>query len=121
MSIPNTLEEAIEFLFEHPDDAEWRPKRETISLDYVNSWMQSSDIELLGFAHYIFKDKRFSVEPALAVEEYVKFSKHYFGRCFRENPDGEWSHSNYSAGASLCLMFVHLWDDQDVPRSILAE
>lgn len=121
MPTPNKLEEAIEFLFEHPDDAEWRPKRETIPLDYVRSWMRSDNIELLGFAHSLLNDRRFRVEPALSVEEYVNFSKHCFERCFRENPDGEWSDSSYSAGWDLCSMFVYLWDREDVPRAILGD
>jgi len=45
----------------------------------------------------------------------------YFGRCLRENPDGEWSDSRYSAGGTLVNIFAGLWRDSSVPREALQE
>jgi hypothetical protein len=47
--------------------------------------------------------------------------EHYYGRCFRENPDGEWSDSAYSAGWDLVGVFIELWDNDSVPREHLLD
>ena len=121
MPIPTNLDEIIEFFWVAPDDAEWRPKRDTIPLDHLRQWMKSSDIEILGFAFDMVGDSRFEVEPTLSVNEYLDFAKHYLGRCVRENPDGEWSESRYSAGNTLVRVFVHVWDEESVPRAHLQD
>src|SRR5271163_2779942 len=102
-----------------PEFAEWTPKTDVISLTDLREWMKSTDIEILGFAHSTIANGRFRIEPALPVEEYLDSVKHYYERCLRENPDGDWSDSNYSAGMDLVNIFGSLWRDSKVPRSLL--
>lgn len=121
MSIPTSLSEAIEFFWVAPTDAEWQPKRDVIPLDHLRQWAKSSDLELLGFVIAMANDSRFTVRPTLSVDEYLVFAKHYYGRCIRENPDGEWSDSRYSAGGDVVRLFVSLWDRDSVPRALLRD
>jgi len=106
-------------LFETPEYAEWTPKTDVIPLYDLREWMRSSDIEIVGFAHGMIHDARFRIEPPLSVEEYVGFVKDYYERCLRDNPDGDWSDSRYSAGADLVNIFGSLWRDSQVPRPLL--
>jgi hypothetical protein len=78
------------------------------------------DIELLGFLDAIIHDKRFHIEPALPLHDYTQWVKRYYGRCFRENPDGESSDSSYSAGWDFLGVFISLWDD-GVSRDVLTD
>ncbi len=98
-------------------------KREPISRNGLNIWMQSEDIEVLGAVYRLIMDKSCykRIQPPLNVHEYVAFVKHYYGRCFRENPESEWADSRYSAGWGLVAWFNHLWRDSNVSRKILAE
>jgi len=122
MSAENeTLKSVIERLWVAPENAEWTPKTDVLPLSDVKRWMESDDIEVLGFTDAMIHDGRFRIEPPLEVEDYVRWVKHYFGRCFRENPDGEWSDSSYSAGWDLVGVFIKLWDDGSVPRELLLE
>jgi hypothetical protein len=108
-------------LFETPEHAEWIPKTDVIPLDDLREWMKSRDIEIVGFAYGMMGDARFRIEPPFPVEEYVGFVKHYYERCLRENPDGDWSDSRYSAGADLVNIFGSLWRDSNVPRPLLGD
>jgi hypothetical protein len=85
--------------------------------------MQSTDIEVLGavYALIVKREHYRRIDPPLTVEDYYSFLKHYFTRCFVENPDGEWAHTRYAAGWDLVNWFVHLWQDTSVPRRILHE
>jgi hypothetical protein len=102
-----------------PEFAEWTPKTDVIPLSEMREWMKSGDIEILGFAHSTIGNGRFWIEPALPVEEHVHFVKHYYERCLRENPDGDWSDSRYSAGMTFVNIFGSLWRDSQVPRRLL--
>jgi hypothetical protein len=99
----------------------WRPKVTSVPLDELHGWMKSEDIEVLGHTYLILNDSRFHVYPPLSRDEYNIFAMHYFGRCLRENPDGEWSDNRYSAGWDIVRWFVQLWDDAEVSRSLLVE
>ena len=105
-------------LFETPECAEWVPKTNVIQLGDLREWMASGDIEIVGFAHGMIHDTRFRIEPAMLLEEYVRFEKSYHERCLHENPDGEWSDSRYSAGYDLVNTFGSLWHDPEVPRPV---
>jgi hypothetical protein len=61
------------------------------------------------------------IEPPLELDDYIKFMKHYQERCLREDPDGEWSASRYSAGNDLVNIFASLWRDSSVPRTELED
>lgn len=117
----DALREIITRYWVTPEFAEWSPKTDVISLADLRDWMASADIEIIGFAHSMVDDARFRIEPALTVEEYVDFVKSYYERCLRENPDGEWSDSRYSAGWDLVNIFGSLWRDPEVPRPMLGD
>lgn len=85
-----------------------------ISRNDVVNWMRSGDIEVLGALYHLITDRRFSsrIEPPLSFDEYQSFARHYFGRCFREDPAGAWSNSRYSAGWDLVNWVASLWKDK---------
>ena len=97
------------------------PKTAVLALTEVNAWMKSDDIEVLGVVDTVIHDGRFRIEPPISVTDYVQWVMHYYGRCFRENPDGEWSDSSYSAGSTFVRIFISLWDDGTVPRQVLVD
>ena len=117
----STLDELVQRFWIAPDDAEWIPKTDVLPLSEVRKWMKSEDVEVLGFAAAMIGDGRFRIEPPLPVDEYASFQMHYVGRCLRESPDGEWSDSAYSAGWNLVRIYIHLWEDERVPRPILLD
>jgi hypothetical protein len=100
-----------------------QPPQKPIQKNDVKRWMQSSDIETLGAVYELVMNRRYSslIEPPLEFTDYHDFVKHYYERCFIENPDGDWSDSRYSVGWSLCNWFKGLWDDPDIQRAILAD
>ena len=101
----DSLQEIISRLWTTPENAEWTPKTDVIPLSDLQRWMESSDIEILGLTHHLLSDRRFRIEPPISLSKYVEFTKHYCERCLRENPDGEWSDSRYSAGWDLVNIF----------------
>lgn len=119
MSSEASLAQIIDMLWNHPENAEWTPKVEVIPGDAFRQWMASEDIEVLGFVYSMLGDHRLSVEPELTLGEYLKFVRHYYERCFEENPDGEWSDSRYSAGWDLVNVLAFQWNSPDVPKSVM--
>jgi hypothetical protein len=119
--LSETLQEIIDKLWIAPEHAEWTPKTDVLSLSDVREWIKSSDIEILGFTHDLIHDGRFRIEPVLPLNEYKDFVKHYFELCLRDNPEGEWADSSYSAGGDLVNIFASLWRDSSVPREVLKE
>src|SRR6266498_4133526 len=117
MSSDITLDEIIDRLWVHPDDAEWTPKVNLIPGAAFRQWMPSADIEILGFTYHLIGDHRFRVQPELSLDEYLKFVRHYYERCFMESPDGEWSDSRYSAGWDLVNVLAFQWSSPEIPRS----
>jgi hypothetical protein len=83
--------------------------------------MASDDMEILGFVYSMLDDNRFSVEPQLSLEEYLKFVRHYYERCFIENPEGEWSDSRWSVGRDLVNVLAFQWNSPDVPKSVMED
>jgi hypothetical protein len=117
--VSESLQEIINKVWITPKRAEWTPKTDVVACSDVQRWMASTDIEILGFTYALLSDRRIRIEPPVPLDDYVKFVKLYYERCFRENPDGEWSDSRYSAGMDLVNLFAHLWRDSSVPRPIL--
>lgn len=114
-----SLQEIINKLWIAPENAEWTPKTDVVALSDIQKWMSSTDIEILGFTVGLLGDRRLRIEPPLPLDDYIKFEKHYYERCLRENPDGEWSDSSHSAGMDLVNVFAHLWRDSSVPSPVL--
>src|SRR6266436_861072 len=116
-----SLQEIISRLWTTPEHAEWIPKTDVVALSDAQKWMASSDIEILGFTHALLSGRRFRIEPPISISEYIEFSKRYYERCLKENPDGDWSDSRYSAGADVGNIFASLWRDSSVPRPVLED
>lgn len=114
-----SLQQIMNQLWNTRDNAEWTPKTEVVALSDIQRWIRSSDIETLGFVHNLLSETRFRIEPAISIAEYIDFTKHYYERSIRENPDGEWSVPRYIAGGELVNIFASLWRDPLVPRSVL--
>jgi hypothetical protein len=115
------LKQIIARLWTTPEYAEWVPKTDIIPLSDLREWMKSGDVEILGFAHSMIDDARFRIEPPLPIADYVGFVKSHYELCLRDNPDGEWSDSRFSAGADLVNIFGGLWRDPQVPRPLLGD
>jgi hypothetical protein len=92
-----------------------------VQLGDVRRWSKSDDIEILGFTSALIHDARFRIEPPLAPNEYKAFVTHYYERCLKEDPKGEWADSRYSAGTTLVNIFGSLWRDSAVPREVVNE
>jgi hypothetical protein len=116
-----SLKEIVSRLWVTHENAEWIPKTDVLPLNDLQQWMNNRDIEVLGFVHAMLQDGRFRIEPPIERPNYIKFVKHYFERCLRENPDGEWSDSRCSAGGDLVNIFARLWRDSSVPRPVLTD
>jgi hypothetical protein len=112
------IEEVIE-MFGLPE----APKTNPIPKDKVVGWMQADDIEALGAVYTYILDKEYSsrIHPLLSLDDYHSFVLLYYDRCFRENPDGKWAYTRYSAGRDLVNWFKGLWKDPAEPRSVLAD
>jgi hypothetical protein len=100
-----------------------RERTGSIPRDTVMEWMGSDDREVLGAVYHSITDKRFTsrIEPALTFEQYQAFAREYFGRCLRENPQGEWASSRYNAGWDLVGWIASLWKDRTAHGPALAE
>jgi hypothetical protein len=119
--VSELLQEIISKLWTTPERAEWTPKTDVVAFSDVQRWMASTDIEILGFTSALLSNRCFRVEPPITLEDYIQFAKHYYERCLRENPDGEWSDSRFSAGTDLVNIFANLWRDSSVPRPVLVD
>jgi hypothetical protein len=117
----DTLQAIIDRLWIAPDNAEWTPKTDTVSLSDIRQWFKNDDIEVLGFTGALIHDARFRVEPPLTPNEYTGFATHYYGRCMKEDPKSKWADSRYSAGTTLVNVFASLWRDSSVPREVVRE
>jgi hypothetical protein len=116
-----TLQEIINKLWIAPDNAQWTPRTNTVQISDIRRWSKSDDIEILGFTSELIHDTRFRIEPPFTHNEYKSFVIHYYERCLKEDPKGEWADSRYSAGATLVNIFGSLWRDSAVPREIVKE
>lgn len=103
--------------------AEETPPSRPVLKSRILELMNSDDIEVLGAVYRFVIDSRRSqvIRPSLQFEDYYRFMTHYYERCFREDPKGEWADSRYSAGWDLVNWFVSLWNDKGVPRSRIAD
>lgn len=94
-----------------------------IGREHVLRWMRSQDLEALGALYHSITDRRFEprITPGFSMEEYQGFARHYFGRCLREDPVGQWCDSRYSAGHSLMIWLVDLTNHGDAGWRALRE
>ncbi len=109
----------IEVMF--MERSEIQDNKTEIPREKINEWMQNNNIEVLGAVFHLLTDSRYypCIVPPLSVKDYHPFMMHFYKRCLLEDPDGEWSYSNYEAGWSLVEWFKGLWYDHDVPRKML--
>lgn len=78
-------------------------------------------MEVLGYAYAPLGDHRFRLDTELSLDEYLKFVRRYYERCFMESPDGEWSDSRYSAGWDLVSVLAFQWESTEVPKSVMED
>lgn len=97
------------------------PRTHCIPKESVTQWMKSSDMEVLGALYAFLMDPKCSIRvvPALTLHDYVDFVTNYFGRCFREDPDGDWSHGRYAAAWDFASWFGALWKDPKTDKEEL--
>lgn len=119
MPLP-TLEELRDRFWRTYKDAEWKPKTDVIPGDELREWMKSNDLEVLGFLNSLIHNHRFRIEPPIDLADYIAFVKHYYGRCLRVNPDGEWCKGRYPAGWDIVKIFCSLWDEKEQPTKVIA-
>lgn len=81
-----TLDEIIDVLWIHPENAEWKPKTDMIPGTEFRRWMVSDDIEVLGYAYHLLGDRRFHMVPELSLDEYLEFVRRYYKRCLWRVP-----------------------------------
>jgi len=117
----SNLDEIIDMLWNRPNNSEWSPKIKVIPGALFRQWMSIEDIEVLGFVYSTLGNHRFQLDPGLSLDEYLRFVRHYYERCFIENPDGEWLDSRYSAGWDLVNVLASHWENPDVPRSVMED
>lgn len=99
------------------------PKNHAIPRDAVVAWLGSDDIEVLGALYSYLMNVQYAkrIVPPLVFSDYAKFLTHYYERCFRENPDGDWSHGRYAAAWDLAGWFGTIWKDRKVDRNELVK
>ena len=116
MSVLDEISEAM-------GDTRQDPSSSLIRQSDVRRWMESRDVEALGalFTLLMNRSHYMRIDPPLSFDEYQSFVMNYYKRCIRENPDGEWADTRYSAGWSLVNWFKGLWYDSEVPRSALEQ
>jgi hypothetical protein len=70
-----SLQDIITRLWTTPAQAEWTPKTDVVALSDAQRWMDSEDIEILGFTHTLLHDRCFRIEPAIPLSNYVGCTK----------------------------------------------
>src|SRR5258708_6546237 len=83
--------------------------------------MNSEDPEMLGIACTVLSEHAECIEGELLPVEVWPFYIRYYEKCIRENPDGEWSDSRYSAAHDLMSRYKHARNRSDVPRHYLED
>ncbi len=115
-SVVDEIEAVMGVDFDHPLTT-------PIAQEQIKSWMQTEDVEGQGavFALLMKPHHAKRIAPPMTFDDYHHFVMRYYERCFRENPDGEWADSRYSAGRSLVNWFIGNWNKSEVPRSAFAD
>jgi hypothetical protein len=81
--VSESLQEIVNKVWITPKRAEWTPKTDVVASSDVQRWMASTDIEILGFTYALLSDRRIRIEPSVPLDDYVKFVKLYYERCFQ--------------------------------------
>jgi hypothetical protein len=87
------------------------PNTACIAKPLVLDWMKSDDMEVLGALQTFLSKARFldRVKPGMSRDELSEFALHYYGRCLRENQEGEWALGRYGAAWDIASWFRGLW------------
>ncbi len=72
------------------------------------------DIEVLGVLSSYILEKKYTqrIDPNLTFHEVHQFVMLYYERCLIEDPEGEWTDSDYEAAWSLVNWFKYLWSNR---------
>lgn len=99
------------------------PKNNPVGKQKVLGWMNAEDIEVQGATYAVVMGPKHTarIHPPLELDDYLKFVPHYFSRCLKENPNGDWSHTRYAAAWDFASWFQSLWNDKKIDRSALAK
>ena len=86
----------------------------TVSRDQIMRWALGEDLETLGALNCLLFDPKESrrIEPNLTLAEYMEATLPYLERCLREDPQGQWADSRWSAGYLLTNWIKDVWADE---------
>jgi len=92
--------------------AKYIESREAIPKSFIQSLVESEDIEMQGIAYRIFDQFPFLIGYKYKKNEYIDFMILFLRRCLLENPDGDFSESRYSAAHSIVSIYRALAKDR---------
>jgi hypothetical protein len=83
--------------------------------DKFAAWSRDSDLEVQGALYSFLSEASFytRIVPPLSTGDYQEFALHYWERCMRENPDGEWADTRYGAARALTAFIKNLWETEE--------
>lgn len=87
-----------------------------IPREQVRVWSGSEDLEALGALYHAVTEPSFCdrVTPPLTNDDVFPFLRAYLARCLREDRDGDWANSRYSAGWDLVGWIKHDREDPEL-------
>jgi hypothetical protein len=94
---------------------------ERVPLAMLRACMNSDDPEMLGIACVVLSQHAECIDGELLPVEVWPFYIRYFEKCIRENPDGEWSDSRYSAAHDLMRWYKNTRNRLDLPPHYLED
>jgi hypothetical protein len=92
---------------------------ERVPLTMLRACMNSEDPEMLGIACTVLSEHAECIEGELLPVEVWPFYIRYYEKCIREDPEGEWSDSRYSAAHDLMRWYKYIRNRADVPQHYL--
>lgn len=100
-------------------------KDQVIPLELVLRWMASLDVEVKGAVYALTSKEEHTrrIQPPLTLEIDASFVLSYFAQCIVEDPpiDSMFADSRFFACSNLVNWFKELWDDTEVPRSVMSD
>lgn len=102
---------------------EENPKTAPVPRSKVIEWMRTDDLEAAGALYHFVTEQQClnRIEPHIEISHAVKFIADYYARCIKEDNEGDWADSRYSACWDFVNWFGGLWRDKSVPRKVLQD